>query len=288
MQARRAVYNLLDDEQRKAFHLSVAELRLQAEAEALGYETPVNLASTDPSLPLHIRIAMARRVQRETEALRMEEEVSAAYHVSREAARCRMRRADTLACQARIVSLAQTRVPELLYQRPAHVQCTCPGCGRHRRFVSAKPGAGEQAARVMRLRQRPSRSAQDAVEEAERELRLNRGLASGREGTALSERPLVGGPSAAPSGSAAGDMTRYVKRSTQVLLRGTQVLRRLAAPGWRKHEAATQTLMQGIRPTAGWLAEGNRHPRVVSACDDEFDARTERPPSSQRCAHDDG
>jgi hypothetical protein len=76
-QALRSVYTTLNKEQRQDFHVSVAEMRLQAEAEYLGYKTPVYLAATDPSLPLNVRMSMARRAQREREAFLIEQEVSA-------------------------------------------------------------------------------------------------------------------------------------------------------------------------------------------------------------------
>lgn len=51
----------------------------------------------------------------------------------------------------------------------------------------------------------------------------------------------------------------YQERGTQVVLRGTQALQRWSEPGWRKHENATEAMMQDVvAVTSPYLASQSR------------------------------
>jgi hypothetical protein len=236
-QALRSVYATLNEEQRQDYRVCVAQMRLQTEAESLGYKTPVDLAATDPSLPLNVRSSMARRAQREGEALLIEQEVSAS--VRSKSVGDRGTALTSLPCAAcahtlQIVSLDGE-------------QTTRPSLGTH----SRRPDVGQEA-EAARLRQGQTKAAHEAVQAAERELRLHQKRTSGNLPASQQAEGRHHEEQARGIGVLAGAregliyLKLYKKRGTQVVLRGTQALQRLTAPGWRKHENATQTLLQDV------------------------------------------
>ena len=64
----RSAYLQLTPDQREKHSFAVAQLRLQTEAKKFGFTVEVDLAATDPNLPLSTRIAMARRAARVRQA----------------------------------------------------------------------------------------------------------------------------------------------------------------------------------------------------------------------------